>query len=55
MIWLRPGLRARWAERVADRRGELEKIFAKHRCRPFYLSGAFDHEAMSRYFVEEIA
>jgi hypothetical protein len=55
MIWLRPSLRAKWAERVANRRRELEEVFAKHRCRPFYLSGAFDHEAMSRYFIEETA
>ena len=31
---------------------ELEKLFAAHGMRPFYVIGAFDGEAMSRYFLE---
>lgn len=54
-LWLRPKLRARWRDAVARRRLELDRFFAKHAFRPFYVSGAFDSEAMSQYFLERAA
>jgi hypothetical protein len=54
-LWMRPALRARWAESVAARRAELDSLFARHAVRPFYLSGEFDGERLSRYFFEAAA
>ncbi|MEJ1962589.1 MAG: MxaS protein [Gammaproteobacteria bacterium] len=54
-LWLRPALRARWAEGVARRRAELDSLFARHALRPFYVLGEFDGEQMSRYFFEAAA
>jgi len=51
-LWVRPKLRAQWRAAVERRRMELEKLFAAHGMRPFYVIGAFDGEAMSRYFLE---
>jgi hypothetical protein len=37
---------------VAKRRAQLDDLFAARDLRPFYVIGAFDGEAMSRYFLE---
>jgi uncharacterized protein (DUF58 family) len=50
--WVRPKWRARWREAVENRRRELETALSSHAIRPFYVSGAWDSEAMSRYFLE---
>ena len=55
MLWLRPRLRARWARAVADRRAELGAIFAARGLRPFWMSGRFDAQALSGYFLEDDA
>jgi uncharacterized protein (DUF58 family) len=54
-LWMRPALRARWIEAVARRRAELTGLFARRNIRPFHVVGAFDGEAMSRYFFEATA
>jgi uncharacterized protein (DUF58 family) len=54
-LWMRPGLRAQWREAVARRRENLEHVFAAHGLRPFYVLGAFDGEALTRYFLEAAA
>lgn len=51
-LWMRPALRAQWRDAVADRRAQIETLCRAHGVRPFYLSGAFDPEALSRYFLE---
>ena len=51
-LWLRPKLRAQWRDNVALRRLELDRFFASRSIRPFYVSGAFDADAMSEYFFE---
>ncbi|MFM0201826.1 VWA domain-containing protein [Paraburkholderia fungorum] len=51
-VWLRDGIRKRWLEGVARRRAELDGIFGSRGMPPFYVEGAFDPEAMSRYFLE---
>lgn len=51
-LWLRPALRARWRQAVADRRAELQRLFAARSLRAFTIEGGFDAEAMSRYFIE---
>ncbi|MEJ0035681.1 MAG: MxaS protein [Gammaproteobacteria bacterium] len=54
-LWMRPKLRARWLEAVAQRRAELTERFARRGIRPFHLSRHFEGEAMSRYFLEATA
>jgi uncharacterized protein (DUF58 family) len=54
-LWMRPTLRLQWREAVARRRMELDGFFAARSLRPFYVTGAFDGEAMSRYFFEASA
>jgi uncharacterized protein (DUF58 family) len=54
-LWMRPKLRVQWREAVAQRRAELDRLFAARGIRPFYVSGAFNGEAMSRYFFEAAA
>ncbi|HEU5297310.1 MAG TPA: VWA domain-containing protein [Burkholderiaceae bacterium] len=54
-LWMRPALRARWRQAVADRRTELQRLFAARSLRAFMMEGRFDAEAMSRYFIEASA
>jgi hypothetical protein len=54
-LWVRPKLRTRWQAAIEHRRSELERVFASRAIRPFYVSGAFDSEHMSRYFFEATA
>jgi len=51
-LWLRPSVRSRWRESVERRGRELEQRFAARAIRPFHIRGAFDSEALSRYFFE---
>jgi hypothetical protein len=54
-FWMRPSLRARWVDAIAQRRADLTERFARRNIRPFYVSRDFDSEAMSRYFLEAAA
>jgi hypothetical protein len=54
-LWVRPKLRDRWREAVVQRRAQLDECFARRNVRPFYVTGRFDSEAMSRYFFEAVA
>ena len=54
-LWVGRELRGRWRDRVAERRADLEAIFAARSIRSFYLHAAFDPEALSRYFLEGLA
>jgi hypothetical protein len=51
-LWLRPRLRQEWLQAVARRRAEINSFFAAHSIRPFYVEGAFNADALSRYFFE---
>jgi uncharacterized protein (DUF58 family) len=51
-LWLRPRLRQEWRRAVAQRRAEIDSYFAAHTIRPFYVEGAFNADALSRYFFE---
>lgn len=51
-LWLTPRLRRQWQEKIDQRRSELEALFATRNLRPLYLSGAFDADAVSQYFIE---
>jgi uncharacterized protein (DUF58 family) len=54
-LWIRPKLRMQWRDAVAHRRAELDQFFAARAIRPFYVTGAFNGEAMSHYFFEATA
>ncbi|CAD6535429.1 hypothetical protein LMG28727_03223 [Paraburkholderia kirstenboschensis] len=54
-LWLSASARQRWHEGVARRRAELSRMFGNRAIQPFYIEGAFDPEAMSRYFLEAVA
>jgi uncharacterized protein (DUF58 family) len=51
-LWLRPQLREEWRRGVEQRRAEIDSFFAAHAILPFYMEGAFDADALSRYFFE---
>ncbi|CAB3759602.1 DUF58 domain-containing protein [Paraburkholderia solisilvae] len=51
-LWMRPKVRAQWHAAIARRRAEIDALCAAHGVRPFYLIGAFDPQALSRYFFE---
>ena len=51
-FWLRSSLRERWRSSVERRRAELDAVFSARAIRPFYVSGGFDSEALSQYFIE---
>lgn len=53
-LWLRPQLRSRWTESFARRRAELEQLFSARGARPFFMTGRFDPDALSRYFFEAV-
>jgi len=53
-LWLNANTRKRWLDKVAARRGELDRQFAACGVQPFHVTGAFDAEALSRYFMETI-
>jgi uncharacterized protein (DUF58 family) len=54
-LLLRPRLRSQWRDAVATRRGELDALFTAHDVRPFWMTGHFDADAMSDYFLEAAA
>ena len=49
-LFLRPGLRAKIAARYAERRRRLSDLCAAQGRAPFFMTDAFDAEAMTRYF-----
>jgi hypothetical protein len=51
-LWMRPALRMQWRDAVQHRRAQIDGLCRAHGVRPLYLSGAFDPEALSRYFLE---
>ena len=54
-LWMRPKLRSQWLDSVARRKADLAERLARRNIRPFYISGEFDGEALSRYFIEAAA
>ncbi len=53
-LWLRPVIRRRWKEAFEQRRADLQKLFADRGMRPFFMTGPFDADALSRYFFEAV-
>lgn len=51
-LWLTPRLRRQWQEHLAERRRQLDAVFAERQIRPLYLSGQYDPARLSQYFLE---
>ncbi len=51
-IWLSSRVRQQWQEAVHRRRATLGALFGGRGLRPFEIEGAFDADALSRYFIE---
>lgn len=54
-LWLRPSLRQRWRDAVAERRETLRQLFTRRGLRPFEMGQRFEPHALSRHFMEEMA
>lgn len=54
-IWLSSRVRRQWEEAVSLRRRTLTALFGARGLRPFEIAGAFDADALSRYFIEGAA
>ncbi|MBK7616818.1 MAG: VWA domain-containing protein [Burkholderiales bacterium] len=50
LLWLRPALRQRWANRLDGARGALEEKLQRWRVRPLFLLDGFDADAVTAYF-----
>lgn len=50
LVWLRPALRARWQQAIAQRRDELQRLCDSRGRPPLFLEGAFDADRITRYF-----
>lgn len=51
-LWLTPRLRRQWLEKIDQRRSALDALFATRNLRPLYVSGCFDADTVSQYFIE---
>ncbi len=50
-LWLTPRLRRQWQEQLAERRRQLDLLFAARQIRPLYLTGRYDPAQLSQYFL----
>ena len=50
-VWWRPALRERWRAAGAARRAALLQLFAQARLAPLVMDGAYDADAVTRYFL----
>lgn len=50
LVWWRPALRRQWGELQQQRRDALSQLFSARRLSPLQLAGAFDADAVTRYF-----
>jgi uncharacterized protein with von Willebrand factor type A (vWA) domain len=53
-LWLRPSLRQRWREAVAQRRDTLRQLFTRRGLRPFEMGPHFEPAALSKHFLESV-
>lgn len=54
-IWLRRHTRDQWLANVQQRYVDIKELFAQHDIDPFFISGSFNSENLSRYFMEKVA
>jgi hypothetical protein len=53
LLWLRPGLRARWQAALAAQQQAVTACFARHHCVPLRLRAPFDADDVTRHFVAQ--
>ncbi len=53
-LWLSASGREAWRSRVHERRALIRTLCAKRSSNPFFIEGAFDADALSRYFIETV-
>ncbi|HEX4508679.1 MAG TPA: MxaS protein [Burkholderiaceae bacterium] len=51
-LWIRPRLRERWRADAAQRRIDLQRLFAAQGLRPFWIEGALDAQALEQHLLE---
>ncbi|CAB3765149.1 DUF58 domain-containing protein [Paraburkholderia humisilvae] len=54
-IWMTDALRDRWRAAVAANRNHISTLFANSGIRPLFATDTVDADALSRYFVEQVA
>jgi hypothetical protein len=54
-LWMRETLRMQWRASVERWRSEINALFGARGLQPFWVQGAFEAEALSRYFLESVA
>lgn len=54
-LWITDKLRDRWRAGMAARKQHIIDVFAKAGVRPLFVTDTFDADALSRYFVEQVA
>jgi len=54
-LWLTSDTRKKWLDNVEGRRDKIRSVFSKRDFLPFFVEGSFQAEALSKYFIENIA
>ena len=50
LLWLRPMLRQKWADKLQQRRIMLKELFRRHQVRPLFLENGFRADAVTAHF-----
>lgn len=51
-LWLTPRLRHQWLEHLAERRRQLDMLFAARHIRPLYVTGRYHPAQLTQYFLD---
>lgn len=54
-IWLNRNTRNRWLDNIQQRYVDIKELFARHDIDPFFITGPFNSENLSRYFMDKVA
>lgn len=49
-IWMRPGMKKRWQQAMAEHFDKLSECFMRHRVRPMFVEGDVTAEQLTQYF-----
>jgi hypothetical protein len=49
-VWWRAALREKWQAQHQAHREALLQLFSAHRCKPLFIEGGFDADAVTRFF-----
>ena len=51
-LWLTSAVREQWKANVESRQQEIATVFSSRDVKPFWITGGFNAESLSRYFME---